>query len=232
MTSYHLTPVSGNRKTGPLAVTTTGQGTCPNDCPLRAGDCYAGGADAPVKAGAGPLALHWVKVTAQERGTNLEDHCAALRGLPRSRMVRLFQAGDLPGDGELINYDDAIALCSAAGERRVAWGYTHYVHSVRNLSVLASLNNYTGTCINASADGLPQAASLAKVGHPTTVVLDHIPHKRTFAYAGTRIVACPVDSGKTESCETCGNGVPLCARKGRTYVIGFYPKGKLKRASK
>lgn len=232
MTHYHLTPVSSNRKTGPLAVTTTSQDTCPNDCPLKGGDCYAGGKDDPVKAGAGPLALHWVKVTRGERGTGLEDHCKALRALPPGRMLRLNQAGDLPGDGELIHYDDAMALCTAAGHRRIAWGYTHYVRTVRNLSVVSGINNYTGTCINASADSLEQAASLHDVGHPTTVVLKDVPKERSFSYASVRFVVCPVDSGKTASCASCGAGEPLCAKKRRDYVIAFLPKGKLKRASK
>lgn len=227
---WHLTPISGNRKTGPLAVTTSPATTCPNDCPHRDGGCYAGGADDPIHSGQGPLSLHWHKVSEGERGATFEDHCAALRKLPRSRMVRLFQAGDLPGDGEYIDGAAAVALARAASAGgRVAFGYTHY-KGQNNRETVAWINLNTGATINTSADSVEEACDLFERGLETVCATSDGPEVLSRTIAGetgpVRFVTCPVDSGRAANCEECGNGEPLCARKLRNYVIRFTPKGR------
>ena len=68
----HITPRSGNAKTGPIPVTTTERASCPSTCPFYDKGCYAK---------SGPLALHWRKVSDGERGTDwqgltsLLGHC-------------------------------------------------------------------------------------------------------------------------------------------------------------
>ena len=52
MTWVHLTNISGNRKVGPIKVTTSDKESCPSECGI-ADECYASG---------GPLAIHWNKV--------------------------------------------------------------------------------------------------------------------------------------------------------------------------
>ena len=52
MTWVHLTNISGNRKVGPIKVTTSDKASCPSECGI-ADECYASG---------GPLAIHWNKV--------------------------------------------------------------------------------------------------------------------------------------------------------------------------
>ncbi|MHC5034812.1 MAG: DUF7227 family protein [Planctomycetota bacterium] len=223
---WHTTPISKNKKTGPLAVTTSPATTCPVTCPHRGGGCYAGGADDPVKSGQGPLALHWAKVSKGERGTTFTRHLQELAKLPPSRMLRLFQAGDLPGDGVTINPLDAMALCNAAARGgRVAFGYSHY-KGAANLDTLAKLNRDTGTCINSSADNAGEAVNLFNRGLPTVVSTADGPEVLSRTIAGVRFVTCPVDSGKAENCEDCGAGRPLCARKDRGFVIRFTPKGR------
>jgi hypothetical protein len=59
---FHLTRSSGNRKTGPIPVTTSSRATCSPSCPFLLNGCYADGG--------GPLRLHWEKVTTGERGVS------------------------------------------------------------------------------------------------------------------------------------------------------------------
>lgn len=67
-----LVKVSGNRKTGPIPVSTTSRESCPNSCPLYTG-CYASG---------GPLRIHWDKVTSGEGSDSWENFCADVAKLP------------------------------------------------------------------------------------------------------------------------------------------------------
>ena len=69
---YHITLKSTNRKTGPIAVVTSSQDTCPDTCPFKGGGCYADG---------GPLRLHWDKVSSGVRGITFKALLAKLREL-------------------------------------------------------------------------------------------------------------------------------------------------------
>ena len=69
---YHLTPTSGNSKTGRIPVTTSTGRTCPPTCPFNSrneGGCYAEN---------GKLAMHWRKVSAGTRGTEWTSFLAQL----------------------------------------------------------------------------------------------------------------------------------------------------------
>ncbi len=59
MNYYHLTQISANKKTGPIAVSTRPKKTCPPECPLINDGCFAA---------SGPLNLHWLKVSDNNRG--------------------------------------------------------------------------------------------------------------------------------------------------------------------
>jgi hypothetical protein len=93
----HLTLKSANVKTGPIPVSTTTKDSCPADCGMRA-ECYAA---------SGPLALHWAKVTAGERGTDWPTFVAQIAQLPDGQLWRHNQAGDLPVAGGTV---DAVKL--------------------------------------------------------------------------------------------------------------------------
>jgi hypothetical protein len=180
MANWHLTAKSGNRKTGPIAVTTSSAETCPRSCPLRSGDCQC-------YAQKGPLRLHWDKVTQGKRGTSFAQHCLELRILPADRMVRLNQAGDLPGDGEKMDLTGAMKLCQAASAKgRIAWGYTHY----HDLYALKLLNSDTGATINVSAPSLRQAALAERAGVPAVAIAEEFSVRWT---AARRSLARPVE---------------------------------------
>ena len=70
MTWVHLTNISGNRKVGPIKVTTSDKESCPSECGI-ADECYASG---------GPLAIHWNKVREGERGDNWDGFVDRVNG--------------------------------------------------------------------------------------------------------------------------------------------------------
>ena len=211
--NYHVTPRSTNKKTGPIAVTTSPD--CPDDCPF-------GGPDGPCYAGSGPLLLHWRKVKSGTRGTDLDRHCADLKALPADRMLRLNQAGDLPGNGRTIRKRDARKLLTAAGGR-IAWSYTHY-HDRASLAFLASLNGDTAV-VNLSGNS-PAHVDTLPAELPRVCVTGSM-DKVQRTPDGQKIVLCPAQSTGT-TCENCGNGRPLCSRRNRAYIVGFYAHGTRK----
>ena len=91
----HLTPKSANKKVGPIPVSTTTADTCPATCPFNnanEGGCYAE---------AGPLKLHWMKVTRGERGTNFSEFLE-----------------QIPVSGEMTNFEDVNKLISKLLNRK------------------------------------------------------------------------------------------------------------------
>ncbi|MFZ9947187.1 MAG: DUF7227 family protein, partial [Vulcanococcus sp.] len=92
MDLFHFTPRSSNKKTGPIAVTTSSQNTCSPSCIFSAangGGCYAS---------TGPLKLHWDAVSRGERGgdfLHLQSSITRAK-LPAGSLMRWNQAGDLP----------------------------------------------------------------------------------------------------------------------------------------
>lgn len=217
---YHLTPKSGNGKTGPIAVTTSTRDNCPDTCPLKASGCYAKG---------GPLAIHWAAVTSGKRGVSLRQHMLDLLDLPASTMVRLNQAGDLPPDT-----DDALDLLRAACHKdRIAWTYSHHT----NLAWIDRLNDGSKTTVNVSANGLAHADAVhAQARSPICAVVPEDAINRRAEYrstpAGLPCAFCPATlPGSTVTCATCGNGKPLCARKRRAYVILFPAHGSGRKAA-
>ena len=116
MSWVHLTNVSGNRKVGPIKVTTTEKSSCPTECGVM-DECYAGG---------GPLAIHWNKVGEGQRGDNWESFTKRVRRFHKNELWRHNQAGDLPPneDGKL-DEQKCEQLANAASHTN-GWTYTHY----------------------------------------------------------------------------------------------------------
>jgi hypothetical protein len=208
MIRYYLTKKSKNKKTGNIAVLTTSKNTCSDNCPFKCGGCYAK---------YGPLAMLWDKTT--KSGKQLKDFDMSDVGV-----IRLFQAGDLPGVGDNINTKELkklIKLC----KNKIAFGYTHKPLNKKNIEAIKYCNN-NGVCINLSADNLKHADKLydMKIA-PVSVVLAENKNVRTPK--GRKIIVCPAVGNKT-TCETCGNGKPLCSKIDRKVIIGFPAHGAFK----
>lgn len=208
--TYHFTRVSGNVKTGPIAVTTTSAGSCPPTCSFKGNGCYAE---------SGPLAMHWRAVTAGKRGGTLEELCAKITALPRHQLWRHNQAGDLPGyQGELD--PGAVRRIAEANKGRRGFTYTHYRPTATNQEIVARANK-AGFTINWSAETLEEADEFAALGAgPVVCVLpaDQLTPVRTPA--GRHVIVCPAATGNTD-CLNCG----ICQQRDRQAIVGFPAHG-------
>ena len=205
--NVHLTLKSANVKTGPIPVSTTTKDSCPTDCAM-ASACYAA---------SGPLALHWNKVTAGDRGTDWTTFAQAVAKLPDGQLWRHNQAGDLPKDPVLIGQ-----LVHANIGRR-GFTYTHH-RDAETLGWVKHANDW-GFTVNLSANDLADADMLAdKHAGPVVVVLPSTATANTKTPAGRTVVVCPATQRDNVSCATC----QLCARQ-RDVIVGFPGHGTRKR---
>ena len=144
------------------------------------------------------------------------------------KRIRLFQAGDLPGKGNIINIGQIKRLVKALG-RFEAMGYTHKPVSVgRNAEAIKYCND-NGVCINLSANNLAHADELLSLNiGPVSVTLPKdSPLKGVTTPNGHKVVICPaVTTDGNVTCATCGgNKSALCYRINRNYIIGFPAHG-------
>tara|TARA_R110002051_G_scaffold322396_1_gene412785 strand:+ start:1198 stop:1716 length:519 start_codon:yes stop_codon:yes gene_type:complete len=83
--------------------------------------------------------------------------------------------------------------------------------------------------INASVESLADVDEALEHGLDCVVVLPASAGKGvTKTPKGNRVVTCPSTYSSIQ-CISCGNGKPLCTRKGRGYAIGFPAHGTSKR---
>ena len=236
MSYYHLTPVSSNQKVGPIPVSTTSSKTCPPSCPLNNKQgCYAD---------SGPLAIHWKKVTNEERGVDFAGFLELIKALPANQLWRYAQAGDLPGAGDSIDRDQLRSLATANSNRPVI-AYTHKPPAVgSNLAALREAEAL-GFRINLSADDLDEADDFVDLGFHTVVTLpeeygrttrgrdwgedlnqyrERLDTLERTTPDGRSIVVCPATYMDT-NCSRCR----LCAVKpNKDQIIGFPAHGSAK----
>lgn len=213
--TYHLTRVSNNKKCGPIPVSTSSKSTCPT-CPLKSNGCYAEG---------GPLRLHWDKVSDGTRGVDLEQFCNEVRALPKRQLWRWTQAGDLPGDHDLID-EVALQQLVQANRGRRGFGFTHYDPGRGDNGVAVLMANTNGFTMNLSANNLEHADELLAhdVG-PVVVVLPSDATKPLRTPAGNFVAICPATQRDDVTCATCG----ICAHPTRKAIIGFPAHGAAKK---
>ena len=214
MTWVHLTNISGNRKVGPIKVTTTEKSSCPSECSI-ADECYASG---------GPLAIHWNKVGEGQRGDNWDGFVNRVKRFRKNELWRHNQAGDLPpnADGKL-DADKCEALADAASHTD-GWTYTHYNPTdAHNNAVIKGMNEVGGLVVNLSADTMEQADTYHELGiAPVTVILsEDAPNMGNKTPNGLPIVVCPAQTQEDMSCNIC----ELCQKRDRKSIVGFKAHG-------
>lgn len=214
MHTYHMTRISWNRKVGPIPVITSSKSTCPAACPLKENGCYAEH---------GPLRMHWDKVSEGRRGGDLDDLCAQIKALPKHQLWRYGQAGDLPGDGTVIDSGDMLKLI-AANKGRKGFGYTHYDPVITENAHAIEVANASGFTVNLSANDLEHADRLAdlEIG-PVVTVLPADATNTARTPKGRLVTICPASgtSGTNITCATCA----ICANPSRKAIIGFPAHG-------
>jgi hypothetical protein len=208
-----FTERSRNAKTGAIAVTTSPSKTCPTACPFREGGCYAQ---------SGPLKIHWDKLDKGESGVSWAEFCGKVSELGANRLWRHNQAGDLPGDGELIELAKLEMLVNANRGRR-GFTYTHYDPTLGGNAQAIASANAGGFTINLSANNPEHADELKKlgIGPVVTILPREYPDAGGRTPNGHKIVVCPATTSQNTTCAEC----QLCANTKRSSVIGFKAHG-------
>ena len=210
-----LNMASGNRKVGPIPVSTTEESSCPNECPMKGTDCYAR---------FGPLGMHWRKIGEGGRGTQWDFFCKAVKKFPKFQLWRHNQAGDLPqNENGKIDAIKAGQLSKASQHTR-GWTYTHYDPTdPENAAVIDEMNKVDGMTVNLSADSMAEADQYYDLGiGPVTVVLPRdAEHRGNKTPNGLPVVVCPAQTQDEMSCQRCG----LCQVRDRKSIVGFLAHG-------
>lgn len=205
-----LTQISHNKKTGPIAVSSTGWSSCPPTCGAR-DICYA-------KNGY-HTRLHGDKITREERGVPPEQFIKQVAALPPGTLFRHNVSGDLWHQGARIDRTLLSQLTQATHHLRAAWTYTHHKPDSWNQYAIrrASTQGFT---VNLSTEDLDRAVDLKRRGYPVTCIVKDMPS--SFRHRGITFIRCPhqADNGKTQ-CISCGDGTPLCSLSQRDFVIAF-----------
>ena len=227
---HHLTVKSSNVKTGKIPVSTSDMDTCPKSCQLRDA-CYAS---------AGPLCLHWKKVSCgKNNATDWPTFTAKIDALPAGQVWRHNQAGDLRGANESICKKSLKELVKA-NEGKKGFTYTHYPLIVQqyggnepkkanklckaNLEAVQRANE-NGFTVNASADNLIMAEKLVAMGIPVcSVVTEDMPIKGKTPNGASYIV-CPAQITEGKTCAEC----KLCQKAKRKQIIAFQVHGTKKK---
>jgi hypothetical protein len=214
--TFHLSKVSGNVKTGPIAVSTSARATCSPTCPFFENGCYAE---------SGPLLLHWRKVSEGLRGVKFSDFLAQLKGLESGRLFRHNQAGDLPHTAGRISRNFIKRMVQSVSHLK-AFTYTH--HSLKlgeNLQLLRYANR-NGFTINVSTESESAADDAIAAGLPAVMVADSGESRTTWHTDGGNVVlVCPAQRSDTKTCADC----KLCHHRGRRVIIAFLAHGTGKR---
>jgi hypothetical protein len=215
MNYYHLTQISANKKTGPIAVSTSPKKTCPPECPLINDGCFAA---------SGPLNLHWLKVSDNNRGVPFDDFLLQVGALPMRAEYRHNQAGDLPGQDGQIDAPKLNKLAKTTKKRKLrAFTYSHYnvLTNINNRLAIQAANK-DGFIINLSANNIAEVDTLLNLKiAPVAVIMPLSSKKVSYTEKGNKIVICPAQTNKHTTCKVC----MLCANGARDFTIGFLPHG-------
>lgn len=213
-----LTMVSGNRKVGPIPVSTTEEASCPTECPLNGTDCYAR---------FGPLGMHWKKIGPGGRGDKWTLFCNAIKRFRKGQLWRHNQAGDLPKLDGKIDHEKTRQLSEASAHTN-GWTYTHYDPTdTENAAIIKETNDRGGMTVNLSADSLVEADqySALDIGPVCVILPQDAPTRGNKTPGGLPIVTCPAQTNEDMSCDRCR----LCQVRDRKSVVGFLAHGTAKK---
>lgn len=211
--------VSSNAKTGPIPVTTTGQQSCPEVCPLKGSGCYAE---------TGPISWHWKKVTNGTKGGSYDAMLDEVSRLPKGQLWRHNAAGDL------LHYDEVISQSALhdlvkANKKSKARGftYTHHDMCLERNRINVQHANENGFTVNLSANSIEHADELKALNiGPVVTIMPIDCEKVTQTPAGNTIVQCPATYSEI-TCANCG----VCQVPTRKAIIGFPVHGVRKAAA-
>lgn len=205
--NFSFNPKSNNSKTGPIPVTRTSANSCPSACPLKNAGCYAEG---------GPTAIHWKKIN--QSGISFDDLIHKIAELPPGQLWRHNEAGDLPGENNVIDTQKLLNIAKA-NKGKKGFTYTHYPLTVHNGAAIACANA-EGFTVNVSANSLSDADNAFTLGLPTVAIV-RTDKKSAATPAGNTVVICPAQLRDGVTCADCR----MCQNSKRKFIIGFLPHG-------
>ena len=212
---YVLKAVSGNRKTGPMPVSTSNSATCPDACPIKLKGCYAK---------YGPTGMAWRNVDSGKAKEAVEwpEFVRKVKALANGTLWRHNQAGDLNGFGQDIHTAKLVDLVEANKGKR-GFTYTHYdtIENFHNRVAVRAANEQ-GFTINLSGNDIAHADKLKALNiGPVVALMPRDAAKVTLTPQGNKVVICPAENTDKVNCLKCG----LCADSKRDYIIGFRAHG-------
>lgn len=213
----HLTVESGNRKLGPMPVSTSSMDTCPTSCPLKK-CCYAK---------CGRLFFYWYNLThGRINSPSWKEFLQKVKSLPAGSLWRHNQAGDLAGVGNHINMKKLKGLV-AANRGKKGYTYTHKPLNNHNRKAIAYANR-NGFTINVSANNMADVDKFKKMNiGPIVTIMPSDFKGMTTTPAGHKVILCRAMKSKNHeiTCLSCG----ICQKADRKVVIGFPAHGSSKK---
>jgi hypothetical protein len=158
----------------------------------------------------------WKQV--EQVGISWKAFCDKIAELPQGQLWRHNQAGDLPGDNEIIDVAMMDSLIEA-NTGRDGFTYTHKpLDHADNEAIVRKANN-EGFTVNISCNSIPHLDEMADKypDLPLVTILTEEGPKTQFSPGGTKIVTCPATYKDEVSCMTC----KLCQVRDRTVAVGF-----------
>lgn len=217
--NWQLRAGTQNRKLGPGAyVVSLSSDTCPNDCPLKDGGCYAK---------QGRLRIHWDRLDRGEsseghgrwKGRGFESLCATLRKhVPQGALLRIGDVGDPSHHGRVsIQLVRTLGFLRRRGVRSIVYTHVHPEENARAISVASDV----GVALNFSHHGPLGTRAMLEGQRVTTVAPDYWDDHPS---SSVDMLRCPAETRESVTCQSCG----LCAQT-RGYAIAFTSHGSQKR---
>jgi hypothetical protein len=215
MTLAFATQKSGNRKTGPIAVTHAAQQSCPASCPFLNSGCYAEN---------GPQGIHTRRLNEAAADATPIDvalaEAAAINELSAAPALRLHVVGDCASDEAAVIVSDAAARFQERGGGPT-WTYTHAWADVDRKS-------WGTVSVLASCETPEQVAEAHERGYAACIVTEKHDSTRRYELDGIEVIPCPQQTREDLTCADC----LLCTRddylRSSKRVIAFAAHGATK----
>lgn len=200
-------PVSGNAKTGKMAVTYRQVGeTCPSTCPFLGNGCYAQHGNVNI----------W---QARSEYSN-KDGISLFRfvmSLPDNYMLRHHVSGDVMlNDSVDWGYIEWMNKSASARPDIVQFAYTHAWKQI-------GVSPFRGVTVNASCETVEDVKLAKSLGYPATMVVKSTEERKSWREDGIKFRVCPQQTNGVK-CSTC----KLCTNPNRESVVVFLAHGSAK----
>lgn len=216
---------SGNKKLGDAATTYASDLSCPVVCPFKAsGECYGFGYHARrVWKSVSKFAASFAQIAEAE--AEAIDGCK----VPK-RDLRIHTLGDC-STSEAARIVAAAAVryverAAAKGKSVAAWSYSHAWRTVER-------GAWAGVSVLASVESADDARAAQARGWVPAFVMGEFPSDKLFVVDGVKVLPCPEQTGRAESCVECRLCLDDSKLRERGLCIGFQahgPKQKQMRA--